>query len=498
MRNLFAQAITLQNVNNKTVTENGANVYNTTGDALLDLFANIGSLRSRTDEEIQDKFAAAYAENPLLAMKMAFYTRNVRGGLGERRVSLVILDWLANNAPQALIKNLPFVQQFGRWDDFYTLIGTPAEGYMWTVISHQLLEDIRRYNRGESISLLAKWLKSENASSKETKQLARYTIKKLGLTPKQYRQTLSKLRAYIDIVESKMSNNAWELIDFNTVPSKAMMNYRTAFYRQSPSLFEAYINRVEAGEDKINSAALYPYEILERAELDYGYTSNHNAIFHIKEDRVLEAQWNSLPNYVEEPANFLVIADTSGSMIGRPMATSISLAVYFAERNKGAFHNLFMTFSSKPKFVELEGNTLAKKISCVRSIVDSTNLEAAFNLVLSTAIKSEVPQSDMPKALVVISDGEIDRFFHYEDEWSFLDAMFAKFARAGYIMPNVVMWNVASRADRYLDTLDNKHIQFISGSSPSAFKSLIRGANFTAQELMLDVLSDPMYANIMI
>ena len=157
-----------------------------------------------------------------------------------------------------------------------------------------------------------------------------------------------------------------------------------------------------------------------------------------------------------------------------------------------------MTFSSQPQFVTLKGNSLKEKLGSFECIVDSTNLEGAFKEVLELAKKFKVPAEDMPKALVVISDGEINSFSYNARHWSFLDNMSAAFEESGYQLPKVVMWNVESRGDRYMDTIANDNIQFISGSSPSAFKSLIRDQNFTAFELMISVLEDPMYDQVTI
>lgn len=74
----FANAVKA-NTNTK-YTENGARAYSTTGKALLDLFSQIGSLRSRTEQEIISKYAAAFAADPMLATKMLFYAGNIRGG----------------------------------------------------------------------------------------------------------------------------------------------------------------------------------------------------------------------------------------------------------------------------------------------------------------------------------------------------------------------------------------------------------------------------------
>jgi hypothetical protein len=496
MKNLFSKAISIES--NKTKPEIYANAFKSTNDSLVDLFGVIGSLRSRNKEEVEDLFARAHAEDPLMAIKMAFYARNIRGGLGERETFRTIIHWLAINHPQQLICNLDYIPHFGRWDDMYALIDTPVENNMWTIVAHQFLDDIEGLRTPEArVSLLGKWLKSANASSEETRRLGRLTAKKLGLSPKQYRVALTKLRERIRIVESQMSANKWEEIEFSEVPSKAMMNYRDAFQRRQPERFDIYMQSLADGDTKINAGALFPYEILERAELREDYSgSYYENYFKINDDAVLEAQWKALPNYVEEPANFLVMADTSGSMTGRPMATSISLAIYFAERNRGAFHNQFMTFSRKPQFVEVKGNSLKDKVSCIESIIDNTDLERAFREILSVATLNSVPQEDMPKSLIVISDGEIDSFASSRSHWSFLSNMQNEFESAGYYLPKVVMWNVASRGDRFIDTINNPNIQFISGSSPSSFKALINGQNFTAQELMYKTLNDEIYSMI--
>jgi len=153
MTNLFSKAISIES--NKTETENGANAFKSTNDSLVDLFAVIGSLRDRDKEEIEDLFAKAHAEDPLLAIKMAFYARNIRGGLGERETFKIIIRWLAINHPQQLICNLAYIPHFGRWDDMYALIDTPVERHMWAIVAHQFSEDIQNLKTPEAnVSLL--------------------------------------------------------------------------------------------------------------------------------------------------------------------------------------------------------------------------------------------------------------------------------------------------------------------------------------------------------
>jgi len=475
----------------KTKTENGANAYVTTKSPLVDMFGIIGSIRDRNEYDVFGIFEEAFKEDALLATKMAFYARNIRGGLGERKTFKTIIKHLANKHTEVMRKNIFFVADFGRWDDLYALVGTPLESEIWEMFGTQLMLDIENMTAGNSISLLAKWLKSANTSSNKSRALGRLTAKKLGLTEKEYRITLSVLRNYIDIVEARMSNNEWTEIKFNEVPSRAMSIYRTAFMKRVPEAFEGFIAKVESGEETINAATLYPYDIFAAMEVRAGGWRNDN--LSCNDDKISELQWKALPNYIEKPMNLLVMADTSGSMEGKPLNTAVSLAVYFAERNTGEFKDLFLTFSSRPKFVRLKGDTLAEKVRGIEALIDNTDLEAALDLVLKTSVDNKVTMEDMPKAIVVISDGEIDYFGYSDRSWSFLSVMEEKFNAAGYDMPKIVMWNVEARRDTFLEKITNPKIQYISGSSPSAFKSLIDNIDKSAYDLMVATLSDPTY-----
>lgn len=487
---------TAKTIANQTQTENGASAYKSTGNALVDAFGIIGALREASPTRVESVFATAFSEDKLLAVKLLFYTRNIRGvGLGERKTFRILLKYLAKTNPDIVKKNIWNIPFYGRWDDMYTLIGTPCENEMWGVIHTQWFDDIEKYLAGKPVSGMAKWLKSNNTSSKESKKLGALTASKLGFSNKIYRTCLSKLRERIDVVEKKMCDNQWDDIKYENVPSRAMMIYRNAFQKHSDN-FQKYMEDLKAGKTKINSTTLYPYDIFEKMGLYVSFLRNKELLVD-NYDEVLEQQWKSLPNYVQDGANFLVMADTSGSMAGRPMATSTSLAVYFAERNHGPFKNLFMTFSSFPEFVELKGETLYDKVGHIKSIVDSTNLEGAFDLILQTAISGNVKDEDMPKALIVISDMEIN---DYQDSryWGFLDSMRTRFEYAGYAMPNIVMWNVESRHNCYLATSQYPGVQFASGSSPSVFKSLIDNVDKSAYEVVINTLNDPIFDRVII
>lgn len=475
------------------LTENGAVAYNTLNNGLLDLFAVIGALRPQSESEIEQKFARAFNEDKLLATKMLFYAGNIRGGLGERRTFRICLKWLAQNYPEIVIKNMANIPLFNRWDSLFVLENTPVESAMWEFIKVQLMSDIRAMKKNQSISLLAKWMPSENASSKRTVRLAQKAMSALYMTPRNYRKTLSALRKYIKVVERDMSANQWGDINYEGVPSYAMKNYRNAFAKHDAIRFSNYIASLNKGEAKINASTLFPYDLV-REYVNEVWIGGWGGRRNEKLDPVVEAQWKALPNYIEGENNYVVMADVSGSMDGRPIMTSIGLAIYFAERNKGDYHNTYMTFTDKPHFINIkEGATLLENVKTVANtdIGFNTDLEAAFDYILSNAIYNNVSNEDMPKALIVISDMEIDRYMSRRG-LGFVDTMKEKFNVAEYEMPKIILWNVEARQDTYLS--QNPDVIYVSGSSPSVFKSFIGALNGeTAYDVMLKTLNDKMY-----
>lgn len=488
MTNSFLKGLAIET--SKSFTENGATAFNSAGSgALLDLFSMCGSLRSRP-EVVPEKFIKAMIEDKGLATKLAFYTRDIRGGLGERDTGRTMFKVIAKRYPEIMEKNIEAIPTYGRWDDLFSVMGTPVEEHALRFINNQLTSDMENMRAGNPVSLLAKWMPSINASSHETKVLANYLADKLGMTPRVYRKTLSALRSYLNVTEVRMTAKDYEHIRYSEVPSNAMHNYRNAFMRNDEERFSAFINALKSGETKINASTLYPYNIIEKYVNSYRYC---------EVDPVLEEQWSALPNYVDGENNFLIMADISGSMCGRPMATSVGLAIYFAERNAGAYHNVFMTFSSEPNLVEITGETLLEKtISVFRAGMGySTNLEKAFDTILNNAVENNIRQEDMPTSLIVITDGEID-ILTRQTRWGFVDEMKTRFENAGYQMPNLVLWNVNSRNDTFHASGFAEGVQMCSGQSASTFQSLTGSVGMTPYEYMLSVLNDPRYDAITI
>lgn len=357
---------------------------------------------------------------------------------------------------------------------------------------------------------MAKWLASVNASSKKTCMLGRKTARELRLSESMYRRALSKLRAYLKVVEKSMSAQEWATIEYSTVPSYAMKNYSQAFARHDRDRFSSYKDSLEQkiadgtiSQKDIKSATLYPYDLV-RKYLDVDISDFWPRISCMRPyDTITEAQWKALPDYLDEEANVIVMADVSGSMYSpnfQPISASLGLALYFAERNKGIYHNKYMTFTDRPYFLTINENaSLRDQLVQAWSagVGYSTNLERAFMYILDTAIENNVKPEEMPKALVVVSDMEIDPFFRGYG-LDFLEEMTRRFRNAGYTMPKVLFWNVEGRNSTFHAKFNNPNVAFASGYSASAFTSVIKGITKTAYEVMRDTLMDAQYDRVVL
>jgi hypothetical protein len=433
-------------------------------------------------------FEKAYAETPLLATKAMFYFRDVRGGQGERRTFRILLNHLAQARPEVVRANLPLIAEYGRWDDLYSLIDTDLEEDMFTVIDVQLAEDMNN----DRPSLLAKWLASENASSATTKRYGRKTRQALNMSPRQYRKTLSSIRRKIGLVEQAISQNQWGEIEYDKIPSKAGLQYRKAFYRHDAERYAHFLEQVKSGEKKINAGTLYPYEIVEKCGSGYHY-SRHNAV---ADSATLDAMWNALPNYFgDNEVRGLVVADVSGSMSGRPMDVSISLAIYTAERNSGPFAGKFITFSARPTLQKVEGNTIVEKVQNLSHAHwdMNTDVKAVFDLILATAKKNKTSQDELPTHLYIVSDMEFDAAASGHVNERLFQTIEREYTEAGYKMPFLVFWNVNARNQQQPMSMDQRGFQMVSGCSPSIFTSLLSNKAVSAYDLMVEVLSQERY-----
>ncbi|MBQ8040744.1 MAG: DUF2828 family protein, partial [Lachnospiraceae bacterium] len=470
--------------------ENGAITYGSTMSHCLDFFATVGGMRNAKDSEIIKSFIRAYAENADVAMKMLFYARDIRQGLGERRIFKVILKDLCWRYPESVKKNLEYISYFGRYDDFLVLIDTPCEREAIGYLKEVLNRDVEAMNKDSSpISLLAKWLPSVNTSNKEKVYLGKKLAKAFGMKEKEYRQTLSALRKKIDILENHLREADYSF-SYEKQPGNAMLKYRKAFQRHDKERYEMYLASVKKGECRMHTQTLMPYEIIRPL-----YRHNIST----EEAEILDVTWNALEDFAGD-SNTLIVADGSGSMYSgvhhEPITVAHSLALYFSERNKGTFANHFITFSSSPKLVEIKGKTLKERVNYISTFdeIADTNLQAVFELILHTAVKKQITQSEMPERIIIVSDME---FNYCTQNSSLTNFEYAKciFERAGYKLPKVVFWNVASRNHQVPVSQNEQGVILVSGTGSKLFEQVMTDA-VNPYSYMMEIIGSERYEKI--
>lgn len=484
----------LTNVENKkSVTLKGAKSNKSSKSALLDFFAQGGALRKADESTVESIFSKAFGEDPLLALKTLFYFRDVRGGQGERKTFRTLLRWLANRHPEFVEANVVNIPIFGRWDDLFALVGTSVEVQTLQFVKNQLLADLVnaaaniKDGKSRPISLLAKWMPSENTSSVATKSLAKKLRLSFEVSSKVYRKNLSFLREQIRVLERTLCQGDWNAINFAGVPSRAQFKYRKAFAKNVPEKYASYMEAVKSGKEKINTGNLYPYDLVRAA------MSGDTA-------QSLDVMWDNLPDYFKgEPHNGIVVADVSGSMGGLPIQVSISLAMYMADKCDGPFGGHFITFSTEPELVKVQGKSFVDKVHNLSRAkwLMSTDLQKVFGLILDTAVKDNIPESEMPSTLYIVSDMQFDQCCRSNKRTNFQQIQ-KNYAKAGYNMPRLVFWNVnATNRDSPITTDDNGTV-LVSGCSPVIFEHVLQNEALNAYDLFLEVVNKPRYDTITI
>jgi hypothetical protein len=452
-------------LNNRTTrTENGMKARVSSANACVDLFYNIAASRGK---DIIPSFVAAYVEDQELAVRIALWARDVRGGAGERQVFKDILKWIDNSNPALAARVLAKVPELGRWDDIFTVERTRGAAF-----------DMVRAALQAKNGLAAKWMprKGDDAIA-----LRKY----LGYSPKRYRKTLVNLTK---VVEQAMCAREWNTINYNHVPSVASARYQKAFNKHDPVGYAAWRDGLAKGETKVNASVLYPYDVIKSVRQG--------------DAEVALAQWEALPNYVGD-ANVLPLVDVSGSMscaVGgygskskvSCLDVAVSLGLYLADKNTGKFKDTFLTFSAQPQLLHLRGDILQKMEQMERSKWEmNTNLHAAFEVILKTAVDAGVPQHEMPQTLIIFSDMQFDHCVKHDD--SAMQMIARKYEQAGYNIPQVVFWNLNASYGNMPVKYDASGTALVSGFSPSLMTSILAGKDFSPEKIMLETVMKDRY-----
>ena len=511
----------LETIGNISKTENGAFGYKSTFDPMVDFNFRLASYRKASQEKIEEDFLKILDSREEDVLRFLFYIRDAREGLGERRTFRICLKkFVASDFDnkEKIIEHLcDYIMEYGRADDLFCLLDDDVDDsihdIVYRFIYNTILHDAIALAKKEKISLLAKWLPSENASSKKTKELATKIREKINLSPKAYRKTLSSLRKGLRIVERDMSANEWGKIDYNSVPSRANLDYKDAFLKHDEERRQQYLTDLANGVKgvKMNSSVNFLYDIVHKysEELELGYLSHETNPS--KEDETLEMAWKNLKD-IPGLDNCLIVADDSGSMVTEVSSASKvsaldvarSIAIYGAQHLRGDYNGKIVTFSETPRFLDISKKKNLKDILEYldkHSEVANTNIEAVFNLILRIAVSKKLKQEDLPETLVIISDMEFDDCVrdhngHELDAFnSPVEAAREKFEKNGYKLPKLVFWNVASRTGAIPLEQNDLGFLLISGFSQNLFNGIATG-KLDTREMLNEVLTKEHYSKI--
>lgn len=475
-------------------TWNGADTKVTTSSACLDMFGRAGSVRALDNSEKTLIFEKAWKEDKEIALKLLFYTRDIRGGYGERDTFNTMIRKLASMSRDTVEKNLWAIMEFGRAKDLYSLIGTPAEDAMWDFMKDQFNLDWDNMNAGKSISLLAKWIATPDSKSERTREIGKLTAKKLGYTFKtmsEYKKKLRKMRKYLDLPEAKMCTGKWDEIEYSKCSGRFLLKFRSAIMKHDSDRWNAYIESVNKGSGKMNAGTITPADIIYQVRTNY-------------RDE-LEAMWKSLPDVCE--GNAIVMCDTSGSMTGgcygqsiKPIDVAFGLSLYLAQRNVGPFKDMMINFSSYPKCIELNAATLIGNYDIAsRAEVNysSTNLEGAFEMLLRTAVDNHVKQEDLPQAIIIVSDMQVNCVKGVTNgRMTFYDYIKRMYEAEGYRLPQVVFWNVNATNPTFHASASDNGVSLVSGYSTNVYKQVMENIGTTPYDLMMEVVNSKRYEKL--
>jgi hypothetical protein len=460
--NTFVKAIT--DHSNQTTTENGMPALHSSTNANVDLFFKIGASRGK---DILSDFNIAFNENKELATRIALWARDIRGGAGERQIFRDILTWLEFNDINILLRVIPLIPVVGRWDDLLIFSTTRAKNAAFSEVYKAIL------NKN---ALCAKWMPRKGEVAIQLRNF-------LKMSPKQYRKTLVTLSS---TVEQNMCSGTWNTINYSHVPSRAAKIYKSTFRLHDQERYDEYLQNLVSGTAKVNAAAIFPHEIVsEFLHLEPA----------LQEKVLLEQQWKALPNYLGNDSIFPMV-DVSGSMLaGSPQAidVAIGLGLYISEKNRGPFKDCILTFSESPKILKLSGD-LHNKVEILRTAEwgMNTDLTSAFMTLLQMAINNHVPEVDMPKTILVLSDMQFDASRNDLTDYAY-EMIRKQYTNFGYTCPNIIFWNLYDRGGNIPVKFDQSGVAMVSGFSPSIMKSILSGSKFTPESIMLNTVGISKY-----
>lgn len=479
--NTFASAVESRTSN----TENGMKAFASSLSANVDFFYKMGSMRA---VDPVPEFSKAFVENRELALRSLQFLRDVRQGMGERQTFREILKFLEVTDPEAAALIATRIPELGRFDDLFSFSTKELQEFALDIFAIAL-------QNGNALA--GKWAKRKGPDAEALRKF-------MGLSPKAYRKMIVRLSS---TVEQRMCANRWNEINYSHVPSVAHARNRRAFGRHSPERYQQYLADLKANKSgvKINASAVFPHDVIKTVlnKFDYFYGADEipRDMSPMEMESIIQ-QWNALPNFVGE-SNILPMVDVSGSMLSggnpSPLIVAVGLGLYLCDKNQGAFSDLVLTFSNKSKLEHLRGNVVQKAIQMTQmDWAMNTDIERALMEILRVAVEGNVPQDQMPKSLVILSDMQFDVCTVDQNE-SYMEMMSRMFKEKGYQVPSIIFWNLNGAKTNVPVRYTEKGTALISGYSPNILKTVLSGDldELTPEKIMLNAIMDPRYAVVL-
>ncbi len=526
-----------------TKTTNGGNAFKSTGSAIVDYFMLF--MRDLSICDSYDHLEKCWKEDPKKTVAIIFNGRDRLNGKKEKKVANDAMLWLRKNKFETYMCNIKlYVEKYGRWKDMqyisYNLKNIDHKIEM-NIIAQKLIDDKINLDNNKPVSLCAKWAPSENDRNDKRRQFAKkvasiiYGCKDTYKMSKYRKQYLVPLRKQIDIVESKMCDNKWELIKYENIPGVASNKLKKAFIKHDEERYKKYLGDVAANVKKINVTGILPHELVGVYIKDMEKYSKDEMC------QTTEMQWKAIVENVRKSGNFdnaISIVDVSGSMFNAnngsiPAQVAIALGIITALCCKGDFANKIITFSENPQLVDLiTANTSEKpKIengdaseaggageadsSCVSNNIPSlhecikniTGVNFGFSTdflkcnqeIINYAIKYNVPQDKMPKKLFVFTDMQFNDATDSGDTIETIyDNIINKFKLSGFTAPKFIFWNLNSQSNNAFPVnYDTEGTAIISGFSEQLLKIFMNYDDFNPNIIVNEIL-EPYEKNVII
>jgi len=484
----------------------GADVYTEegVGDRRLTLYQML--VRDCAPQYVEEQVGKAFL-NPLEKdevlrdfLVIAFQTRDVRGGKGERDLFYTMLLAIFTYKPNLIRSTINLVPEYGSWLDCWKL---------WVKATHQVetihstitdlvkwifFEDLAKMDTGRQPSLLGKWLPREGSKYDViAKAFANEFYPHIDLQDdrlREYRKACSKLNAKLKTVEVDMCAHTWANINPAAVPGRLLKRNRKAFLNETnekhytelrwPSSkdrmdcrkhFMDHVKKSLEGKASMRGAnVVYPHEIV---------TAFINNNLSEEEEQLLQVQWNSIRDEAKSAGGLkgcVPMSDFSGSMSGIPLHVSMALGILISEINEPAFKDYLLGFDAEPSWINFTGMmTLKQKIRHALQFAQGLNTDflKATSLILSKLVEHQVPAAEAPKELIVLTDMGFDAAAGRGIQWETqLTTIKKAFQDNGYVPPRIVLWNLRSEYRDFHAKADTEGVVVLSGWSPSALKSL--------------------------